>query len=1644
MSWIAFCIFAFFARIGEATNPGPTQEQGPLIGCINPNGLLGKGSTIQQLPKSKGETIWAVSETHLTRPGRTKMAVELGSRNTGYNLQLGAEVPLKSNTVSAVGGKQLGVGFLSTAPCRSLTRTWGQDQWKGCRIHASCFQVGNRWIQGGVIYGIAAQTAETRSKTNQLCCLLEERLLNQSQGLRFIAGDFNQEHGALDSVHRWMERGWVNAQIWASQKLGKPIQPTCHGTTTKDHLYFSPELAMYLKDVHIDSTFFADHACVWAQFSDFSKPPQVPIWKQPCKINWAEIKSKSDVQQNVPQQGTMQTNRAETKQREDRECNQSRTHRDMSDEYEAIAEQFEMETTNMMQSKQIQIEDNQLGRCKTREVRWIQEYSAPPRQGRYGDSQPYFHGLDLKHSQWLRQLRRCENLVATLKQANSWDSNRAIQRDRVWQCIGKSQGFGQSFRQWWRKQQIPDLPDLPYPPPSHSQAVVLLREMNKQFRNLESNLLKNRIKEAKSRREQDVNYIFRDLKDEPPQPVQMLVTDLTSKVTEIDRDENAVVVEPPRSWDADKPIVIGKTKVDVIYAESDKLWLEDLMDIQPGQEVKQDTYVGELSDLFRHFGDAWRERWDRHLTVDESRWEPVVEVAKQVLPQPNPMVYQPISYEEWRAALKRKKNRSAIGPDGMAKLDLINMSRNTTERLLQMLTAIENGAQWPIQAVTGFVMALEKTPGATSVDQYRPITVFSLVFRTWGSIRARQVLRHLAQVAPASCVGNLPGKQTSEVWQGIQAMIEESFYTHTCVSGAVIDLVKAFNLLPRIPILSVMHHLNVAPQIIRGWSNALCGLRRRFKIRNAIGPALASVTGFAEGDALSVTAMLGANLLCHAWFRVRYPNVHMWSFVDNLEVVSQSGEDAMSGLEGLHRFAEMMDVLIDGKKTYGWSTMSHHRGVIRQSSVEIKYWARDLGGHMQYGQQVTNQTVASRCAAAGPLWNKLARSLATYSQKLRASRSKAYPRCLHAIQSVHLADEHFDRLRTGVMQGVGSSKTGSSPLAHLSLVEEPKNDPQYHSLITTVLQFRQLMHPDQAAFVFSQLSNEDRQRPRPGPCSVLLHRLYQVAWQWKGHTTFQDQMGMRCDIFTISPQELSFRLEQAWQDRARAIVSSRKSMKGLHLTNSALTKKGWGKLEPKDQALMRTSLNGTFFTSDYLAHRKDSESIGQCEYCGAPDSFHHRNWECEKFVRCRAHLSNEDIQQITSMAPCIQNHGWMPEPPSVRAFQAACDRIPDTTGQFVHEPPKDDQLFLFTDGGCLAPTSGQGKLAMWGVACGSTESNEFVGVANGLVSGQLQTVVRAEITAVISASKYVAIYPKPFWIFIDNELVYARVRRFLRDATVGRKQKDSDLWQDLAVWFSRVKHLCQAVVKVTSHQNLDSARDEGEDWIFRGNNAADAVATSALSAYPEVVDKWRNYHIDIRQIEIFRQAVHKVILQVGRQATSKVRPPEAAKQVTREARKFSNLEEFSLAEFSTPEVPLRYRIPNLQGFLEWFRSIQQESSEAKLVSWFHLNILFEHQQQTLGFRYSKSSKRWTQIHEECKYTSFVQRTNSLSSFTRGVCEVLQIPCRTYHLRPHSAIIPFWTQVISFRIRPSSYELAEQLFLAQVDKITKVADLRKLD
>lgn len=290
------CFFALCCRIGEAKNPGPQSTTELQIGCFNPSGVQGKAGTINLLPR-KAANIWAISETHLTQAGASKFNRELKFHCKHFHTQLGSPVPHRSAAVSSIGGKNLGTGFITDCATRPMSATWEKQTWEQCRFHISCFQVGHRWIQGAVIYGHSFQsnTTATRLDTESICQIVSERLIAQSSGLRFIAGDFNQGHGELESMRRWEQMGWVNLQIWARDHLGIPIRPTSKGSTPIDHLYLSPELAVYLRDIQVDDTYFADHAILAATLEFPEAPPLLPRWYQPKPLDWKAIGTLDEV-----------------------------------------------------------------------------------------------------------------------------------------------------------------------------------------------------------------------------------------------------------------------------------------------------------------------------------------------------------------------------------------------------------------------------------------------------------------------------------------------------------------------------------------------------------------------------------------------------------------------------------------------------------------------------------------------------------------------------------------------------------------------------------------------------------------------------------------------------------------------------------------------------------------------------------------------------------------------------------------------------------------------------------------------------------------------------------------------------------------------------------------------------------------------------------------------------------------------------------------------------------------------------------------------------------------------------------------------------------------------------------------------------
>ena len=227
-------------------------------------------------------------------------------------------------------------------------------------------------------------------------------------------------------------------------------------------------------------------------------------------------------------------------------------------------------------------------------------------------------------------------------------------------------------------------------------------------------------------------------------------------------------------------------------------------------------------------------------------------------------------------------------------------------------------------------MALEKKLGACEVKDFRPITILSLVYRTWSSLSSREALRFISTLAPDMIFGNLPGATASSLCFRVQTLVEQAGYGGQQQLGFSADLVKAFNHLPRIPVLAAARVIGLDRCLLEAWAGALHGLERRFRIRSSTGPAIRSVTGFAEGCGKSCVAMAITNLALHAHIQDKVPQAKLATYEDNWEGIAPDPKSLAASHSALKEFAGAWDLLLDESKTLAWISDPRLRKELRE------------------------------------------------------------------------------------------------------------------------------------------------------------------------------------------------------------------------------------------------------------------------------------------------------------------------------------------------------------------------------------------------------------------------------------------------------------------------------------------------------------------------------------------------------------------------------------------------------------------------------------------------------------------------------------------------------------------------------------------
>ena len=1177
-----FLLIFGLLRIGEASNPGPSAHFDAdifTVGMFNPSGLRNKSHFFQS-HLSFGD-VWTVSETHFFGRDAARFRTGLKLVQSQHKYCITDSNSLKRGLTSDSTWK--GVGVISRFPTRPLPSEVPKHILDSGRALLFTSLVGDTWMSGAVVYGEPNGHLYPAYLRNNEVLLhhVAAHVVNLCAGPRFVSGDWNVVQDSLPAFDILTRAGFRDLQDIALERWGQPIQHTCKGRTRKDFLYVSPELQDLLVGVEVMHDVWPDHSVMYGQFRAFAHSPPVYVWPTPDSFPWP---------------GEFQT-AVTWSASEDPTC-----------QYSQFWSQVETDAAAQCPFPAC---SSMTGRASRQEPKKIRKgLFAPVKFGRKGDFQPGFFGSSVKHSQWLRQVRR---LQAFARLASSPNPSLGIQRAESWGAILRAKGFSPDFQSWWRtcgfKTGCAPM-FCPLFPPDVQVAQEMFDSMSLALRKLESDLMKQSRQYAQFRRDQNPNLVFADIRPSAAPGVDVLLQPIRATVEAVDFETGQITLDHSCDFQTDHVISCSGRPLQVIHHDSDALWISNPADVQMGSMITQTRFVGSHDDLANAFLNAWKERWMRHSDVPHDRWNLIVDFAKRYLP-PGRFQWGSLTATDFANIARLKKKRSACGFDGVTLNDLRHLPEPALGALCEMFRHAELTGQWPEQLVHGKVVSLAKNDCPGSPADFRPITVFSLVYRVWSSFHARKALSSLDSVLPDTLYGSRPGCYAAQVWAKLLWCIEQSFDQSVELTGMVADLQKAFNMLPRLPIFEMAGHLGLPGELLVAWAGALSQMKRRFLLRGSLTRGLSSVTGFPEGCGLSCVAMVILDAAFHRWHQCFFPLCTALSYVDDWQILCPHSSLLARAKQCLDLFVRAVDLQLDAKKSWAWSLSGEGRSLLRSQGFAVALAAKNLGAHVQLSRKHTNFSLMDRIQGMQALWPRLRLSACRYRSKIRALMVAAWPKALHAVASTSLSDATFHVLRTGAMKGLDAEGAGCNAWVHLGMIEHCMIDPQFWSIIQTIRCARDCGDPTQVGHMLCKLVNSPDVVPANSISATLLTRLQTLGWHVGAFGQIHDQIGP-FDLFHASMNEIVFRAQWAWQFVVAQHVSHRPGLANLQFADAGATRLFVSKLSLDDQELFRRCLNGCHITQDGKAYCQEGGS-SQCPYCECSDSRFHRFWECDRF-----------------------------------------------------------------------------------------------------------------------------------------------------------------------------------------------------------------------------------------------------------------------------------------------------------------------------------------------------------------------------------------------------------------------------------------------
>eukprot|EP00438_Fugacium_kawagutii_P018121 Skav206112 [mRNA] locus=scaffold3597:189852:194876:+ [translate_table: standard] len=1483
-------LFTFSFRVGEAAVPGPSEASSGdgsavqwdvpgtpdfVLGLFNPSGISNKYHVVDQLPSGW----WHVAETQASKPQQCSFQAHLKGQayRQGGCVHSTFGAPAAFRAGSSHAGTWTGV--LSYGPCllRSVALPWPSGVFESGRVLMTAANIFGLEIVAATVYlpprGPTYPNALELADT--LLSPISAELVLGRLGCRAIFGDMNRSMGALPQMRLWQANGWIEIQTLMNRLHGIPCRPTCKGATSPDQVWLSPELAALVTNSALLDV-FPDHHAVLAGIKLPRARWSELQWPLPGHVPWdkVDLDRWNDSLDLGPISGTNPSHVVGGGLSTVHEGEHAGSNFSSTRAFKKWSKGFEVAVSQCLSASVGQSDRSFHGRGSLVRPK-LRSVNAPViKPHRPGELAPASGFLNRSVAAWFKQMRRIQSYLHASRSARAADTYPA--RAALWNSIRLAPGFSGGFCAWWgtRPFQLQGSPaEIPLLPPDVEFAELLYSDFLVNYRQYEHWQLRRRTESCQAKLLADTKGLSAATRKPPKPPLEYLVDSLSHPIEVVDTLNNLVRVPSPCPSSASACWLLQGQPAGVAV-RGDLYQVDSDFVLASGQILTCQVWVTEVDAIHERLRDLWSPRWNKHKDVPEDVWEQACQVASRTLPRGS-IDLPPISVQDFRKAAAAFKSQAATGPCGWTRADINHLTDMQIQHVLDGYHEYEHSGQWPQQWCVGLIHCLQKRDVAHEVEGFRPITVTSIFYRLFAGIRSGQILGQLARFSDELQCGFMKGRQASDVWYFIGVALELASHQSVPLHGVVADLVKAYNTLPRGPVFWCLELLGVPRWFLAALGAHLSLFERYFVVRRCTGSALKSVTGFPEGCPLACAAMTALDFFWHWYVRLEVPRVLPLSYVDNLELVCDHLDDLLAASQAQSRFCALLDLELDLPRLYAWSSTPGGRRDLKHRGFQVSLGERDLGGQVIYCRQLRNKVLTDRIDSVRPDFLRLRGAAIPQATKIMNIQQVLWPRALHGVEAVTLGRAHLTKLRSGVMKALKWDRAGASPAVRLSLLHHTL-DPSWYQLWHVLHTFQRQCQDnmtlrswwkDYVGGLSAQVTH--------GPFGKLQALINELGLQLDEDGKLWFSENGYISVFHATESLLRQVLLFHFTAFAAREVSTRAGYEDLAGCDVGLTLSADKGHPPGEVEQLHVVRDGAFFTDGHTS-KFDARKNGQCGWCHQPDTKEHRYTTCSRYDEIRGR-HQELFQQWDSLPVSFRLAGLVPANPWTLLVWEALVSLQDQVMRFAFEPTG-HVWHVFTDGTCDSPSVPEEALAAWAVVVA-----DHGPVSYGPLKGIQQNVLRAEITAALSALCWIGPRHGDLHLWIDSQEVVDNLRILLSGSGNPESFAHADLWCEVD---RQLRGLFASVYvhKVASHVHPEDGLNPTEDFAIRWNAVADLQAKLAQDSRPSYfVGLWRRY-CEFRRVWRHRvrlvTAFHLEIAAVDCHSVSSVDADEEIEQIS--------------------------------------------------------------------------------------------------------------------------------------------------------------------